>query len=169
MLDMNTGMIWQTSSTSSADTERLGELLGQNLKGGEVIELRSDLGGGKTTLVRGLARGIGSEDTVASPTFTLNKIYKGRGGVELHHFDFYRLSEPGIIADQLAESIDEPKVITVIEWSDVVKNVLPEHRITIALKPVETDANERAVAIHYPEKSRGLITKAEAEWQQVRP
>src|SRR5690606_33786002 len=68
---MSTGTTWRTSSTSSEATERLGERLGKALKGGEVIELASDLGGGKTTLVRGLARGAKSSDKVASPTFTI--------------------------------------------------------------------------------------------------
>ena len=62
-------------STDSKSTEKLGALLGKQLKGGEVIELVSDLGGGKTTFVRGLAAGSGSKDQVASPTFTLSKVY----------------------------------------------------------------------------------------------
>src|SRR3989344_4647612 len=103
MLDMSTAMIWQTVSTGSDDTERLGRLLGKLLKKPEVIELRADLGGGKTTFVRGLVKGFGSQDVVTSPTFTLNKVYQGRDGQQIHHFDFYRLSEPGIVADQLAE------------------------------------------------------------------
>src|SRR4051812_18557733 len=101
---MSTDMIWQTSSTSFADTERLGELLGSRLDGSEVIELRSDLGGGKTTFVRGLIRGTGSKDHVVSPTFTLSRIYQTKD-FQIHHFDFYRLNDPGILADQLAESI----------------------------------------------------------------
>src|SRR5436190_17523226 len=106
MLCMSTAMIWQTVSTSSEDTEKLGELLGSVLNPPAIIELRSDLGGGKTTFVRGLARGFGSNDRVASPTFTLNKIYKNSKGQEIHHFDFYRLHEPGILVDQLSESLD---------------------------------------------------------------
>src|SRR5205809_5112570 len=99
---MSTGMIWQTSSISSSDTERLGELLGSQLSAGDVIELRSDLGGGKTTFVRGLVRGGGSRERVSSPTFTLSRLYKAKN-FEIQHFDFYRLDRPGVLEDQLAE------------------------------------------------------------------
>ena len=117
-------MTWQTKSISSEATEKLGERLGAALKGGEVIELSSDLGGGKTTFVRGLVRGAGSQDKVTSPTFTISKIYK-TDKFEIHHFDFYRLQEAGILSDELSEVIGNPSVVTVIEWADVVKHILP--------------------------------------------
>lgn len=166
---MDPDMIWQTSSTGSADTERLGELLGKQLRGGEAVELRSDLGGGKTTFVRGLARGFDSKDTVSSPTFTLNKIYRGRGGMEIHHFDFYRLNEPGVVADQLAESLENPKVITVVEWSDIVKDVLPSERLSVEFKPVENDSEGREVTITYPISYANLIKQLETDWVETRP
>lgn len=162
-------MMWQTKSTGSADTERLGELLGAKLKGGEVIELCADLGGGKTTFVKGLARGLGSNDTAASPTFTLKKIYKGRGGVQVHHFDFYRLSEPGVVSDQLEESLNDAGVVTVVEWSDSVKEVLPENRLCIEFQPVATDPDERIIHIHYSEPHTRLIKEIETDWAISEP
>jgi len=164
---MSTDMIWQTSSTGSDDTERLGESLGKLLKGGEVIELRSDLGGGKTTLVRGLARGAGSQDNVASPTFTLNRQY-GAKGFLINHFDFYRLDEPGIMADQLAELFDSDNV-TVVEWSDVVEDILPEERLSIDIEPVAAAPDERRLTLHYPASMQELITNLKTEWQVSRP
>jgi tRNA threonylcarbamoyladenosine biosynthesis protein TsaE len=166
---MSTVMTWQMRSTSSADTERLGELLGMQLKGGEVIELRSDLGGGKTTFVRGLARGIGSKNTVTSPTFTLNKIYKAKNGLQIHHFDFYRLDQAGVVAEQWAESVGGPKNIVVIEWSDIVKGVLPKEFLTIEFLPVAADSDERSISFNYPQKLQPLITKIESDWKEVRP
>src|SRR6185436_20817876 len=92
-------------TTSAVETESLGEKVGRNLKGGEVIVLSSDLGGGKTTFVRGLARGADSADHVSSPTFTLSKVYQLQNDTkastdsntktlrEIQHFDFYRLDE----------------------------------------------------------------------------
>src|SRR5581483_8998174 len=139
---MSTDMIWQLRSTDSADTERLGAALAKSLKPPIVIELRSDLGGGKTTFTRGLVRGIGSADKVASPTFTLNKIYKA-DHLEIHHFDFYRLNDPGVVSDQLEESLQNPGVITVVEWSDIVRGVLPDNRLIIEFQPVESDPDER--------------------------
>lgn len=134
-------MTWQTSSTSSEETERLAEKIGASLKGGEVIELISDLGGGKTTFVRGLARGAGSKDRVASPTFTISRVYE-TGDKEIHHFDFYRLGEAGLIGEELAEVLGDPHRITVVEWADIVQDVLPTQRLTITIAKTPTDGRE---------------------------
>ncbi|MDB5160907.1 MAG: hypothetical protein JWO96_287 [Candidatus Saccharibacteria bacterium] len=134
-----------------------------------MIELRADLGGGKTTLTQGIARGLGSKDVVSSPTFTLSKIYKCPADLEIHHFDFYRLTEPGILKDQLAESLNNPKVVTVIEWSDIVSDVLPADRLAIRLAPTPHDPDERQITINYPESKAGLIRKTETAWKEVRP
>ncbi|HEU5005259.1 MAG TPA: tRNA (adenosine(37)-N6)-threonylcarbamoyltransferase complex ATPase subunit type 1 TsaE [Candidatus Saccharimonadales bacterium] len=162
-------MTWQTTSTASDDTSRLGELLGNKLAGGEVIELAADLGGGKTTFTKGLVKGLGSQDNATSPTFTLSKIYKCRGGLEVHHFDFYRLDEPGIIADQLAESVNDGKVVTVVEWSDIVNDVLPQNRITISFSSTPNDPDERQIIFSYSENFAGLIRAVETEWEEVKP
>lgn len=143
-------------------------MLGQLLKNPEVIELRADLAGGKTTFVRGLARGLGSKDTVSSPTFTLSKIYKARN-LQIHHFDFYRLNNGGIVADQLAESLEDPNVITVVEWSDIVQNVLPEDRLSIEFKPTANDSQQREISISYPETKAEVVRKLETNWQELRP
>ena len=164
---MNTGMIWQTSSTGSDDTERLGESLGRLLVGGEVIELRSDLGGGKTTFVRGLARGAGSKDNVTSPTFTLNRLYRSKD-FNISHFDFYRLDEPGIMSEQLAESLDSGDVV-VVEWGEVVKHVLPDNRLAIEFLQTEASADERAIRFCYPINMSPLIMKLQTDWQESRP
>jgi tRNA threonylcarbamoyladenosine biosynthesis protein TsaE len=139
---------------SPTETEALAKRLGKNLRGGEVIELVSDLGGGKTTLVRGLAEGFGSDDKVASPTFTVSKVYKA-GKKELHHFDFYRLSDPGILAYELHDLVGDPLAVTVIEWADVAHHVLPEERLTIRLK--RTGDEERELSFEYPETLKYLL------------
>jgi tRNA threonylcarbamoyladenosine biosynthesis protein TsaE len=164
---MSTDTIWQTNSTDSSDTERLGELLGKRLRGGEVIELRSDLGGGKTTFVRGLVRGAGSKNNVASPTFTLSRIYKAKN-FDIHHYDFYRLDDPGILADQLAEAIAGKDVIAV-EWADVVKDILPKNHLAIEFAPTAASPDERLITFHYPEKYLGIIKELESDWAEVRP
>ncbi len=165
---MSTAMLWQTLSTSSGDTEKLGQLLGKRLNGGEVIELRSDLGGGKTTFIRGLVKGAGSLDNVVSPTFTLSRIYHTKK-FDVSHFDFYRLDDPGILADQLAESVNAPKTVVAVEWAGIVEDVLPAERLSIELKPTAGDSEEREVTISYPESYGGLIKKLETDWQEVRP
>jgi tRNA threonylcarbamoyladenosine biosynthesis protein TsaE len=161
-------MIWQTVSTSSAETERLGRLLGKSLKGGEVIELRSDLGGGKTTFVRGLAAGTGSKANVTSPTFTLSRIYPARH-FDIHHFDFYRLEDPGILSDQLAESIGDEKAVVIIEWADIVNDVLPKEHLSVRFSPTASDPDEREVTISYPQDFQPVIARIGTEWDEVRP
>lgn len=154
MRHMSTVQTWQTESTSSEGTEKLAERLGANLRGGEVIELISDLGGGKTTFVRGLASGAGSIDRVASPTFTLSKVYQARE-LEIHHFDFYRLGDAGLMTHELADIIGDPKVVLVVEWADVVQHVLPDERLTIYLK--RTGEESRSLEFGVPEPLRYLM------------
>ncbi len=108
-----------------------GEKLGRLLKGGEVIELVGDVGAGKTTLVKGLARGLGVDEDVQSPSFTISRVYDGRDGLRLTHYDFYRLTDAGIMAQELAEAVTDPKGIVVIEWAGVVEGVLPASHLTI--------------------------------------
>src|ERR1700694_4100448 len=101
------------NTNSVIETQTLAEAIGQVLRGGEVIELIRDLGGGKTTFTKGLARGLSITDTVQSPTFTICRTYVARDNLELHHFDFYRLQEPGIMSAELNESLQQTGVIVV--------------------------------------------------------
>jgi tRNA threonylcarbamoyladenosine biosynthesis protein TsaE len=151
---MTTHATWHTITTSAEQTERLAERLGAVLQGGEVIELVSDLGGGKTTFSRGLVRALGSTDTVASPTFTISKVYDA-GQLQVHHFDFYRLHEAGIIADELAEVAGDPQTITLVEWADVVKHVLPGDRLTITI--AQTPEGYRKLSFSAPASLNYLL------------
>lgn len=131
-----------TITTSSAEeTEKVGQLIGQKLEGGEVIELVSDLGGGKTTFTRGLARGFGSKDRVSSPSFTISKVYRS-GGKQMVHFDFYRLPEAGIVGQEIAELVNDPKTIVVVEWADVTRDVLPLNRLIVSIEVVESGGRQ---------------------------
>lgn len=147
-------LLWHTITTTAEETERLAEKLAAVLEGGEIIELVSDLGGGKTTFVRGLVRGLHSADKVASPTFTISKVYEA-GDLQIHHFDFYRLPEPGIIADELAEIAGDPKAITIVEWADSVHHVLPATRLTITIR--QTPEGTRKITASAPASLRHLI------------
>ena len=112
-------------------TRSLGETLGLLLCGGEVIELVGDVGAGKTTFVKGLAVGLAIDEDVQSPSFTISRVYEARDDLQLAHYDFYRLNDAGIMANELAETTQDPQTITVIEWADIVEGVLPENRIRI--------------------------------------
>jgi tRNA threonylcarbamoyladenosine biosynthesis protein TsaE len=116
---------------SERETKDLAAKIGATLKGGEVFELIGDVGAGKTTFVKGLAEGLEIEDDIQSPSFTISRLYDARDDLQLVHYDFYRLTEPGIMANEVAEMIHDSNTVTVIEWADIVEGVLPEGRFTV--------------------------------------
>ena len=125
--------------TDEQQTRDLGEKLGRLLRGGEVIELVGDVGAGKTTFVKGLAVGLSIDEDVQSPSFTISRVYEARDDLQLAHYDFYRLSDAGIMADELTETTQDPLTVTVIEWADIVEGVLPDGRVRIVFAaPTET-------------------------------
>lgn len=145
------------------DTMAFAELLGAHLSGGEVLELVGDVGSGKTTFTKGLAKGLAVEEDVQSPSFTISRTYPARDDLELHHYDFYRLPDPGIMRYDLMESTDDKRVVTVIEWAQTVADVLPEDRTIIGFVYGEID--ERRVTIQ--SKVTG-VKEAYAVWTKNR-
>lgn len=144
----------QITSENSEDSEKIAAMLGGNLRGGEFIELVSDVGGGKTTFTRGLARGAGSTDHVSSPTFTISHIYK-TPKFDVYHFDFYRLHEAGLIQHELEDVLNDPKIVVVVEWSDVVAHVLPEERLKVQIKTVSE--SQRKLELECPASLQYLL------------
>ena len=110
-----------------------GHIIGLSLCGGEIIELIGDVGSGKTTLVKGIALGLGIDEYIQSPSFTINRVYTGRDHIILSHYDFYRLPNAGIMANDLQEVIGDPRTVTIIEWAGVVDGVLPIDRLSISI------------------------------------
>ena len=110
---------------------KLGARIGGALKGGEVFELIGDVGAGKTTFVKGLAEGLEVTDDVQSPSFTIQRSYAARNNLNLNHYDFYRLNQAGIMVVEIAESLTDPKNITIVEWGESVRDVLPAERIVV--------------------------------------
>lgn len=138
---------------NEAATKKLGARIGTHLRGGEVIELVGDIGAGKTTFVKGLAMGLGVDDEVQSPSFTISRVYNGRDGLRLVHYDFYRLSDPGIMANEVAEMVDDLQTVTVIEWAAIVEGVLPKHHSTISI----TAPSETTRRIELPDELAGRV------------
>lgn len=126
-------------------TKELGESIGKQLKGGEVFQLVGDVGAGKTTFVKGLAKGLEVDDEVQSPSFTISRVYDGRDGLQLVHYDFYRLTDAGIMANEVSEMVNDPKTITVVEWADIIEGVLPQNHYTISITSPSEDT--RAIEI----------------------
>ncbi|HOX31899.1 MAG TPA: tRNA (adenosine(37)-N6)-threonylcarbamoyltransferase complex ATPase subunit type 1 TsaE [Spirochaetales bacterium] len=113
-------------------TEELGERLGRSLGGGTVIAFRGPLGAGKTTMTKGLARGLGIEETVTSPTFTIVSEYEGR--LRLHHVDAYRLSGPeDFYSIGGEELLADPGGVCLVEWSERIEPALPPGAAIIEL------------------------------------
>ena len=151
---MSTVQTWEIESTSLEKTLEIAALIGQKLKGGEVMDLVSDLGGGKTVFVKGVAKGMGIKGIVGSPSFTLSNEYKA-GDLTLHHFDFYRLGEAGLMTNTLSDVLGHPEAVVAIEWANLVDTVLPQERLTIHIRSIGDDS--RHIRITYPEHLIYLI------------
>lgn len=119
-------------TTSAEETTTLGEKLGKQLAPGDVIALFGDLGAGKTTLTRGIAVGLGLATDIHSPTFTL--IHEHPGTVPLYHVDLYRLSSEEEVETLGLEEYIYSDGVTIIEWADRMKSMLPKDRLDITLR-----------------------------------
>lgn len=133
---------------SESDMKTWGEKVGALLGGGEFIELVGDVGAGKTTFTKGLAKGLGISDTVQSPTFTISRVYDADRGLKLAHYDFYRLNDAGIMADELAETSNDPNTIIVVEWGDVVGDVRPNDYLQFEISSPSETVREVVVNAH---------------------
>ena len=103
------------ATSSPAETEREGMLLGERLRAGDVVLLTGELGAGKTTFVRGVAQGTGSQAQVASPTFQLVRVYPGR--LQLAHIDLYRIESSAELRDLGLEELAAQGAV-VVEWGE---------------------------------------------------
>ena len=146
----------RTQTTRSADeTRAFGEQLARQLSPGDLVTLQGELGAGKTTLVQGIARGLGIEETATSPTFVL--ILEHDGKIPLLHLDAYRLEnrsgEP-MGYDALRDAgvldlLDRQDAVKIVEWPERIEAVLPIPRFQIRISEGETE-DERVIGISEP-------------------
>jgi tRNA threonylcarbamoyladenosine biosynthesis protein TsaE len=129
-------------SHSPDDTENFAARLAESLKGGDVVAFYGGLGAGKTCFIRGLARGLGIDQSeVSSPTFALVNVYENR----LAHFDMYRIR-----AGEEIEStgyFDFADIIRAVEWAENIPDCIPENAIKITITAVENEENSRKISI----------------------
>ena len=118
-------------SHSAEETRAAGERLGARLEAGAVVACIGELGAGKTCFLQGLARGLGVESPVTSPTFVLINEYRGR--VPVHHLDAYRTESLSEVLDLGIEELMHGDGVTVIEWADKLIPILPAHTITVTI------------------------------------
>lgn len=117
MESMHTDQKLHILSTSSEQSLAIGERIGRLIKPGQLIELIGDLGGGKTTLVKGIAAGLGITKTVTSPTFSIQRSYELPDGGTFEHFDLYRLEDQDAVVNELTECLLDSQAIVAVEWS----------------------------------------------------
>jgi len=91
-----------------------------------------------------LVKGSGSNDKVASPSFTISRLYSSNK-LQIHHFDFYRLNDAGLMNFELGEALLDKKSVIVIEWGDLVKEILPKNRFKVSIK--KTGINKRQIEL----------------------
>ena len=150
---------------SESDTLSFAARLSPMLSAGDTVLLEGDLGAGKSVLARGIARGMGIEGPMPSPTFTLMIPYEGEGG-RLYHFDLYRLSDPD---EYYAAGLDEfvgGDGAAVIEWPDCAE-LDPERaiRVTLSRRDDSDDAREIEIALTGLDDRRAAIEETLTQWR----
>jgi len=135
-----------TIRTDSPDATRaVAAALGELLVAGDLVLLVGDLGAGKTAFAQGLARGLGVDEPVTSPTFTIVQEYQGR--LRLAHVDVYRLDRIQDLYDVgFDELVDDG--VTVVEWGDLVEQVVPAEHLVVRIEPGPAD-NDRVLELSY--------------------
>jgi len=124
-------------------TVLLGERIGKSLKPNDIVALSGELGAGKTTLIQGIAKGLGVRNWVTSPTFTIINEFEGK--LNLYHIDLYRINNIEEAEDLAIEEYFKKGGVTVIEWAEKIRPILPEGAIEIGIKIVSE--NERNFSI----------------------
>ena len=123
--------MWE--SRSAADTFAYGKALGEKADSGEIYALAGDLGVGKTVFAQGFAAGLGIAEPVNSPTFTILHNYE-EGRLPLHHFDVYRIGDVEEMEEIGYEDCFYGKGVCLIEWADLIREILPEKCIRIVIE-----------------------------------
>lgn len=135
------------NSYSPEDTFALGYELGQKACPGEIYTLNGDLGTGKTVFTQGLAAGLGIQEPVSSPTFTIVQVYE-EGRLPLYHFDVYRIGDIEEMDEIGYEDCFYGEGVCLIEWAQLIEEILPEKRTSILIeKDLEKGFDYRRITI----------------------
>lgn len=120
-------------SLSAKDTYDIARKLGEKACAGDVVCLIGDLGVGKTLFSQGFAKGLGIEESVNSPTFTIVQVYD-EGRIPFYHFDVYRIEDPEEMEEVGFSDMIYGEGVCLIEWADMISDILPEHYINIVIE-----------------------------------
>lgn len=135
-------MIIKTSSPE--ETENLGKKIGKSLKSGDLILLSGDMGSGKTHLVKGIAKSLGYDGYVTSPTFTIVNTYEGKD-FKINHLDVYRVNDEEELLNIGIEEMIFGKDISIIEWANLIPSLIPNKYLDIKFTRISD--NERKIEI----------------------
>jgi tRNA threonylcarbamoyladenosine biosynthesis protein TsaE len=138
-------MIIEIETETADRTREVGRALASMLEPRDTVVLTGDLGAGKTTLVQGIGQGLGVEDHVASPTFTLVREYTG--WLDIAHVDVYRLERVQDVLDLALDELSGPERVLLIEWGDAVSDLLPEDRLHVELTTERVDTETRRIVM----------------------
>ncbi len=138
-----TGSI-ELRTTSAAATKAMASALAAMARPGDLLLLAGEMGAGKTAFTQGFAAGLGVDEPVTSPTFTLVRSYEGR--LVLHHLDVYRLEHLDEVADLSLSELLDSDAVTVIEWGDAVRAALPADYLELTLSFTDDD-DERSITV----------------------
>lgn len=138
-------MIYETMSPK--ETFELGKKIGLEAKAGEIICLDGDLGVGKTVFTQGFAKGLGIDEAVNSPTFTIIQEY-GEGRLPLYHFDVYRIGDPEEMYEIGYEDYFYGQGVCLIEWAKLIEELIPdEAKIVLIEKNLENGLDYRKITV----------------------
>lgn len=155
---------WTITTTSPEETQALGEILASFLQPDDVVLFAGDLGAGKTQFVQGVARGLGVQASVTSPTFNILLEYHG-GRLPLYHFDLYRLDEPEELDDIDFFGVLESDGASFVEWSEKFPEEMPEDFVSISLA-VASDGSRELTVAGQGERGCALATQWKGELEQ---
>jgi tRNA threonylcarbamoyladenosine biosynthesis protein TsaE len=131
-----------------------GAQLASLLGGGDVIELVGDVGAGKTTLTKAIAKELGVQEDVQSPSFTISRIYLTKDNLRLAHYDFYQLTDSGIMKHEFAEVVRDEHTITIVEWGAIVEGILPVDRLQLTIVPTADSARRITIESTGPKSAQ---------------
>ncbi len=132
-------------SFSYEDTFMIGDMCAREAKKGDVFCLYGDVGAGKTAFTKGFAKALGIEDDVVSPTFNIVQVYEG--AKTLYHFDVYRIDDIKEMENIGFDDYLFGNGVCIIEWAEIVEELLPENKIVVKITKDEKDENKRLIEI----------------------
>jgi tRNA threonylcarbamoyladenosine biosynthesis protein TsaE len=155
-------------TATADDTIGVGAAIAPLLRIGDVLVLTGELGAGKTTLVRGIARGLGAAEHVASPTFTLVREYV-TGRVPVAHVDVFRLDRIQDVVDLALDELEGGACVLIVEWGDAVEEILPDDRLRLELTTQDPSGRDEARRIAIRARGSSWLERSEAVASATKP